>query len=308
MYWLVADGYGARVYATEGRFDADLSGDRSNVPLAVTPGTVDGANRSCAHLRADALRASRIEAAGEDSDGRRELALRVARILTVDAKLAVARSALGVRDSNAVLTGQGFDELGFHQRAKEHILGGIKIAPGRDVLTFMARQFGDGELVASDIEDVLGESRICVHANQRAVNAEAAGSRIDIRKQSYNYVFGKLNEHLRSVHRDAVSARPLAENNVTGSDDSASDNAALRFQRGVCQIRKRYVARQVGVPRLDEHRRRYEDRHAVGSDRSSSAVVRLDLPFDFEDQQGRIGRRRYVYRRARRLRHSSHGG
>jgi hypothetical protein len=34
---LVADGHGARVYTTKGRFDADLSGDRSKVPLAVTP-------------------------------------------------------------------------------------------------------------------------------------------------------------------------------------------------------------------------------------------------------------------------------
>lgn len=141
----------------------------------------------------------------------------------------------------------------------------------------------------------LRESWMCVHANQNAVKAERAGSRIDIRKQSDNSVFGKLDEDPRSVHRYAVSARPLAENNVTGSDDGAADDAALRFQRGVCQISQRYGARQIEVPRLDEHRRRYEDGHAVGSDRSSGAVVGLDLPFEFDNQQGGIARRRYVY-------------
>ena len=302
---LVDDGYGGRVYASKRRFDANLSGG-CNVPLAERPGAVDGAHGSRAQLRADTLGARRIEAAGEDSDARGELALRVAGIQTFDAKLAVASSAFGPRYSNPVLTRQGFDKLGFHERAKEHILGGIIIATGGDVLTFMDRQVGDGELVAADIEDVLRESRICVHANQSAVDTEGAGSRIDVRKQSYNHVFSKFDVDLRRVHRYAVSARPLAENNVPGRDDSAADNAALRFQRGVRQIFQRYVAREVGVPRLDEHRRRYEDRHAVGSDRASGVVVGLDLPFDFEDQQGRIGRRCYIYRRARRLGHSSH--
>ena len=304
---LVSDGYCARVYASEGRFDADLSGG-CDVPLSETPGAVDGAHGSRAQLRADALRTGCIKATGEDSYACRKLALRVARILPFDAKFTVARSAFGPRYRNPVLTGQGLDKLGFHQRAKENILRGIIIATDRDILTFMTRQFGDGELVAADIEDVFRESGICVHANQNAVNAEGAGSRIDIRKQSYNSIFGKLDEDPRSVHRYAISARPLAENNVTRGDDGAADDAALRFQRGVCQISKSYVARQVEVPRLDEHRRRYEDRHAVGSDCARGAVVRLDLPFEFEDQQGRIGRRRYVYRHAGRLGHSSRGG
>ncbi len=51
---LVGDGHGARVYATEGRFDADLSRG-CNVPLAETPGAVDRAHGSRAQLRADAL-------------------------------------------------------------------------------------------------------------------------------------------------------------------------------------------------------------------------------------------------------------
>jgi hypothetical protein len=34
---LVADGHGVGVYASKRRFDADLSGDVSNVPLAETP-------------------------------------------------------------------------------------------------------------------------------------------------------------------------------------------------------------------------------------------------------------------------------
>jgi hypothetical protein len=89
---LVADSYGARVYAAERRFDADLSGDRSNRLLAETPGAIDGAHRSRAQLRADALGASRIESAGKDSDACGELALRVASILSFDAKLAVAVS------------------------------------------------------------------------------------------------------------------------------------------------------------------------------------------------------------------------
>ena len=172
----------------------------------------------------------------------------------------------------------------------------------------MARQFGDGELAAANIQNVLRESRICVHANQHAVNAEAPCSRIDIRKQSYNSVFSKLDEDSRSVHRYAVSARALAENNVTGSDDGAAHDAALRFQRGISQIFQRYVARQVEVPRLDEHRRRYEDRHAVGSDRASGVVVGLDLSFDFEDQQGRIRWGRYVNWNAGSLGHSGNGG
>ena len=304
---LVGEGYGARVYAAEWRLHADLSG-RRNVPLPERPRAVDRTHCGRAQLRADTLGASRIETAGEDGNACGELALRVAGILTVDAKLAVASSAFGPCDSNTVLTRQGFNKLGFHERAKNHILRGVKVATDTDVFAFMARQVRDGELVGTDVEDVLRESRIGVHANQSTVNAEAAGSRIDIRKQSHNYVFGKLDEHPRSVHRYTVSARPLAENNVTGSNDGAADNAALRFQRGVGQIRKRYVARQIEVPRLDEHRRRYEDRHAVGSDRASSVVVRLDFAFDFEDKQGRISRRRYVYGRARGLGHRSHGG
>ena len=62
---LVADGDGARVYATEGGFDADLSGDRRNVPLTEFPAAVDGAHSSRAQLSADALGTGRIEAAGE---------------------------------------------------------------------------------------------------------------------------------------------------------------------------------------------------------------------------------------------------
>lgn len=41
---LIAHGYGTRVYATEWRFDADLSGG-CDVPLAETPRAVDGAHR-----------------------------------------------------------------------------------------------------------------------------------------------------------------------------------------------------------------------------------------------------------------------
>src|SRR5215211_4026811 len=89
---LVDDGYGGRVYASKRRFDANLSGG-CNVPLAETPRAVDGAYGSRAQLCADALGARRIEAAGEDSDARGELALRVTGIQTSDAKLAVARSA-----------------------------------------------------------------------------------------------------------------------------------------------------------------------------------------------------------------------
>ncbi len=172
----------------------------------------------------------------------------------------------------------------------------------------MARQFGDGELVATDIEDVFRESGICVHANQNTINAEGAGSRINIGKQSYNSVFSKLDEDPRSVHRYAVSACPLAENNVSGSDNGTAYDAALRFQCGVYQIGKRYIARQVEVSRLDKHRRWYEDRHAVGSDRASGVVVGLNLPFELKNEQGRIGRWCYVYGRARRLRHSRHRG
>ncbi len=101
---LVADGHGVRIYATEWRFNADLSGG-CNVPLAEAPGAVDAAHGSRSQLRADALRAARIEAAGEDSYACGERALRIARILTFDAKLAVARSAFSPRDGNAVLTG-----------------------------------------------------------------------------------------------------------------------------------------------------------------------------------------------------------
>src|SRR5687768_14097994 len=255
MGWLVGHGDGGRVNASERRFNANLSRGR-NVPLTERPDAVHGAHRGRAQLSADALGASRVETAREHSHACGELSLRVARILTFDAKLTVARSAFGPRDSNTVLTGQCFHKLSFHQRAKEHILRGIVIATGRDVLTFMARQLGDGELAAADVENVFRESRICVHANQRAVNAERAGSRIDIREQSYDSIFSKLDEDARSVHRYAVSGRSLAENNVSGSDDGAAHDAALSFQRGVCQIRKRNVARQVEVTRLDEDGRR----------------------------------------------------
>lgn len=81
------------------------------VPLAEGPGAVDAAHGSRAQLRANALRAGRIEAAGENSDARGELALRIAGILTFDAKLAIACSAFGPRYSNPVLTGQRFDKL-----------------------------------------------------------------------------------------------------------------------------------------------------------------------------------------------------
>ncbi|HSE19477.1 MAG TPA: hypothetical protein VLB46_20610 [Pyrinomonadaceae bacterium] len=64
----------------------------------------------------------------ENSDAGRKLALRITGVLTFDAKLAIVRSAFGPRYRNPVLTGQGFDKLGFHQRAKENTLGRIVIA------------------------------------------------------------------------------------------------------------------------------------------------------------------------------------
>ena len=42
---LVGEGHGGRVYASKGRFDADLSGG-CNVPLAETPRAVNGAHGS----------------------------------------------------------------------------------------------------------------------------------------------------------------------------------------------------------------------------------------------------------------------
>src|SRR5688572_20346213 len=94
---------------------ADLRGDSSNGLLAALPGSIDRAHSGRAQLRTDALRASRVQTAREDRDARNELALRVARILTFNAKLAITRSTFGPRYRNPVLTGQGFDELGFHQ-------------------------------------------------------------------------------------------------------------------------------------------------------------------------------------------------